>query len=138
MRFLSYADYVVVLGSNGTIAEQGTFEELIAAEGYVHTCCIENVREGAMEITLQEVAEVPKATYTPEMGNKNAKDDFIDDKTRQVGDFSIYRYYFSCLSWKVTATFLILQICWAFFSCFPSRLYPKLPGLTANVSKRCG
>jgi len=44
-----------------------------------------------------------------------------DDKRRQVGDMTVYKYYFSSIGVSPVTVLLFLEILWAFFSTFPSK-----------------
>ncbi|TIC95348.1 ABC transporter C family member 8 [Colletotrichum higginsianum] len=43
-----------------------------------------------------------------------------DDKRRQLGDWSVYGYYFGSVGTVLVAIMLFLQVTWAFFSTFPT------------------
>jgi ATP-binding cassette subfamily C (CFTR/MRP) protein 1 len=113
VRFLPYADHITVL-EKGTVTEQGSFTSLSIAK---------DVKCPEEDDTVEDVGssdeelEVLKMKFTPhELKTKTVK----EDKSRQLGDWEIYRYYFAAVSWFVVAVFFGLQLLWAFLSCFPN------------------
>lgn len=46
--------------------------------------------------------------------------DTKDDKRRQVGDSTVYRYYFGSIGKVFLLTLLALEVGWAFLESFPS------------------
>lgn len=121
-KFLSRADFVVVLSSNGIVEGQGSYHELRAA-GNNATKIITSVDASSRG----ESVLVPKAgidsngAVRTHVAEKNGKpDDKKMDSARQSGDFGIYKYYFACISWTVVAMFFLLQFAYAFLCTFPS------------------
>ena len=118
-RFLRHADHVIVLGE-GKILEQGPYMKLNMAQGPAEKECSETSGNPNDEVSLDvedgNEAQSP-TTYSPH--EENAKDKPLD-KSRQLGDFQVYRYYFAALTWTIAAIFFVLQISWAFLSCFPT------------------
>ncbi|KAF2495596.1 putative multidrug resistance protein [Lophium mytilinum] len=118
VTLLPHADHIIALGTNGRIIEQGTFDELNVADGYVRSFCLKSrVQRPADEITPTD-ATTSDASNPPK--KNEPKSAAAGDKARQLGDWSIYRYYFQTIGWKLTCVFFLLEICWAFFSTFPT------------------
>ncbi|KAF2638302.1 putative ABC multidrug transporter [Massarina eburnea CBS 473.64] len=116
VRFLPHADHVIVLG-NGKVMEQGLYTALSVNRDLARS---ENsgspvIQSGSS--LWDDTADETPSTYTPH-GNKTQ--DGPMDKSRQLGDFQVYRYYFAALSWIVAAIFFFFQVSWAFLSCFPT------------------
>ncbi|KAJ5898886.1 hypothetical protein N7495_003630 [Penicillium taxi] len=69
VKYLPFADHIVVLGSNGTVVEQGRFHELVANQQYVFGLGIRAdvhdipsstvVRQSKIETEVQIRAESP-------------------------------------------------------------------------------
>ena len=118
MNFLPSADQILVLGQGGRIVESGTFEQLQRAGGYVQTLTVSNQPEKDDATGSEERGEepakhrLPQAPVTVQESN---------DKRRQVGDFTIYRYYFSHVGTPLVFVLLLLEVIWAFFDSFPSK-----------------
>ena len=105
----------MALSKDGRIAEQGTFTELNARDGsYVQSFALQQAARG-LEEEQTEPAEIYK------LGTKPASAiDTIGDKSRQLGDFSVYKYYFSATGRSAMIIFWVLEILWAFLETFPS------------------
>jgi len=116
-RFLRYMDKVVVIGDQGSIVEPGSLS-IISAGDYA----------SSGDDDMDEDSIDPPEHYEDIESNRHRysntrpaeQEDPILDKARQTGDFAVYRYYFSCLSWKMGLTFLFFQLCYAFTTTFPT------------------
>lgn len=122
-KFLSRADLVVALSSNGTVEGQGSYQELRAA-GSNATKIITSIdarpgEETTFDSATHKNSKSAVKTHVVEKQSKPAGRE--SDKARQNGDFSIYKYYFACISWTVAAMFLLLQFAYAFLCTFPSK-----------------
>ena len=121
-KFFSRADHVVVLSSEGTILDQGTFQELCTRDNkaarYIVSAEESAPEQSFTESAYNEVSTKARKVYAKHGDSKT--DDKDLDAARQRGDFSIYRYYLACISWTVAAIFLLLQLTYAFLSTFPS------------------
>ncbi|KAJ4857971.1 ABC transporter domain-containing protein [Trichoderma breve] len=96
-RHLPAADYVIVL-EDGIVSEQGTFNKLIANQGYLQR--LGNVQEP----TFEEIkTTIPTVNTTP-----NA------DASRQVGDRTVYKHYMMNMGWPVAASALFFATLWGF------------------------
>ncbi|KAG9248121.1 P-loop containing nucleoside triphosphate hydrolase protein [Calycina marina] len=115
---LCHSDYVVALGDDGDISQQGTFEELQKAPGYVRGLNINpptglSSKKVAMPRTDSGGArEVPATVIETELG--------VSNLARQTGDLSIYAYYFKTIGWRLSMFFLLAVVGFAFCNTFPS------------------
>jgi ATP-binding cassette subfamily C (CFTR/MRP) protein 1 len=114
VKFLPYADHVVVL-AEGTITEQGPFASLTNVQKTKPSTSDHTIASHA-DLPGQE-NDAPKNKFTPHDIKIERR---REDKSRQIGDWEVYRYYFAALSWFVVAMFFVLQVTWAFLSCFPN------------------
>ncbi|PON29457.1 hypothetical protein TGAM01_v201706 [Trichoderma gamsii] len=118
--FLTSADHIIALGREGKIVEQGSFETLSTAGGYVQSLkenkSISVTDAGQDEISSESAAEpsVPKVEY------KAKQIEAKDDKRRQTGDSTVYKYYFGSIGTLFIVTLLGLEIIWAFLQSFPT------------------
>ncbi|KAF2001413.1 multidrug resistance-like protein [Amniculicola lignicola CBS 123094] len=117
VNLLPYSDHIIALSSEGVIAEQGSFQDLTATDGYVRQFYSEHldnhaITEGLSEAPSSAGKDTPSANVTPA--------DASVDKLRQLGDWSVYNYYFKTIGWLTTTLFLFLALCWAFFQTFPT------------------
>lgn len=124
---LSYADWIVALRSDGTVAEQGTYQALRCTGGYIDQLSIdfkqaEHPEEaGKIEIPLAQVREVPEEIDG-------------DDSVRKAGDWNTYRHYFAATGWQ--AVFLVTGWAFTFVVCLraPSLLLNYFSGWQGTSS----
>ncbi|MCJ1413888.1 hypothetical protein MMC32_000213 [Xylographa parallela] len=112
VQHLSIADHVVVLGTNGRITQQGSFEELNAVEGYVQSLSLEKQEPSA--ILKHDIETVPLIM----------PDAFINlppaDGDRRTGDMSLYTYYIQTVGIPQSIFFVGLLSLYVFFLSFPA------------------
>lgn len=97
---LPYADFIISLSENGHIVEQGSYDELVAAKGYVSSL--------ASTTSAVNTERPPDAVLDDEtlQDLKLPNDDKVDDTSRQAGDWSVYLYYFQNIGWPLLLLFL--------------------------------
>ena len=116
VHLLPSSDYIIALGSNGDIAEQGNFEELNKSNGYVRSFSVQQSKQQSQNTEpAGKFALGPMPTSTV---------DAMDDKTRQLGDLTVYMYYFRVLGKTVSFLFVFFSTAHGFFFSFPSK--PRL------------
>lgn len=127
VEFLASADHIIALGREGKITEQGSFERLLTADGYVQSLManksIVSVTDAHQDEIISESgadASVPKVEY------KAKQVEVKDDKRRQTGDSTVYKYYFGSIGTVFVVTLLVLEVVWAFLQSFPSKLHHDL------------
>lgn len=108
------------LTREGVVSQRGTFSELKNAEGYVKSLLISREETTIDEDTHEEEvesrsSEVKSTAVAPKK----------DDKRRQIGDSTIYRYYFSNIGTLFVVGLLGLEVGWAFLQSFPSSFSPR-------------
>ncbi|KKP00962.1 hypothetical protein THAR02_06934 [Trichoderma harzianum] len=115
VRHLPAADYVIVL-EDGIVSEQGTFNKLIANQGYLQRLGLKRSSDNTIrpdgsvpkgnvqEPTVEEIrTTIPTVSTTP-----NA------DASRQVGDRTVYKHYMMNMGWPVAASALFFATLWGF------------------------
>jgi ATP-binding cassette, subfamily C (CFTR/MRP), member 1 len=112
------ADRVSVLGKDGTISEEGSFEELVNMGGYISSVFESGIRE-AKDNTGTNTSQSDIDAISVQNGIKEPKKqaDRID-KRRQLGDNTVYRFYFSSLGPVFVAILFAVEVSNAFLSCF--------------------
>lgn len=123
VRYLPFADHIIALDENGTISEQGTFQELVANRGYVyglniehrpdqHSVDGESLPAGA---TKQAERLKPAAAIASRHANKPE-----DEHSRMFGDVQVYKHYFARIGISSQLAFLVSAVAWGFFYSFPT------------------
>ncbi|KAE8452406.1 hypothetical protein EG329_001107 [Mollisiaceae sp. DMI_Dod_QoI] len=104
---LNYADHIIALGPTGCIVEQGSFEQLKNAGGYVQGLSLKLKSEGLSSPRGRQTS--PNALVAKSAALLSAEAEEIEisaeDLNRQTGDFAVYKYYFSSIGWVSTFMF---------------------------------
>jgi ABC-type multidrug transport system fused ATPase/permease subunit len=119
IRHLPSADHIVALGQDGTIIEQGTFQELIANEKYVHSLGVTDTDKSDSDESSASAERTPtkdglhKApSAQPILFSK------AEEQARMTGDWAVYRHYFARINTFFKVSFILTGISWGFFSNF--------------------
>ncbi|KAF5689105.1 multidrug resistance-associated 1 [Fusarium circinatum] len=115
--FLSSAGHIICLNKDGKISEQGTFFDLKDTGGYMHSLLRNRVHEGesptlATDDIKEQASKLAQATPRQQANE--------EDTRRQLGDSTVYRYYFSSTGGIFMIVLLVLEIIWAFLESFPT------------------
>ena len=116
MRCLEYSDKAYVL-SDGRVEREGTFKQL--------------KREGlpkGVDSTTAKVDDQDEVIATPPAAKKpthNSTQNEVQDLTRVVGDFEVYRYYFSSIGPGKAALFVGFTALYTFSIQFSSKFASK-------------
>ena len=113
---LASSDWIIALEA-GKISEQGTHSQLKTAGGYVQSLVKElRLSSSTPEETADvKVIEIAKKQYKSTEAMDN------NDQRRQLGDRTVYKYYYSSIGFTYTLTLIMLELVWAFLESFPSR-----------------
>ncbi|KAI7780392.1 P-loop containing nucleoside triphosphate hydrolase protein [Diaporthe eres] len=123
VRYLPFADHIIALDENGTISEQGTFQQLVVNRGYVyglnvehstdqHSVDGESLPTGA---TKHAEESKPAAAIAPRDANKAE-----NEHSRMFGDLQVYKHYFARIGISSHLAFLVSAVAWGFFYSFPT------------------
>ncbi|MCJ1282186.1 hypothetical protein MMC26_001509 [Xylographa opegraphella] len=112
VQHLSIADHVIVLGTNGRITQQGSFEELNSVEGYVQSLSLEKQEPSA--ILKHDIETVPLIMPDALINLSPA------DGDRRTGDMSLYTYYIQTVGIPQSIFFVGLLSLYVFFLSFPA------------------
>lgn len=118
-KFLPDADKLFAL-NEGSITEQGTFNSLARAGGYIDSLCHQTkASEGQDRIERADKASIE----INEEGAGKAPPMYADaptDRRRQRGDLKVYSYFFSTLGPYALTALLASELSWTFLSAFPT------------------
>lgn len=123
VRYLPFADHIIALDENGTMSEQGTFQELLANRGYVYGLNVEHrtdqhsVDGESLPTGTTKHAEKlkPAAAIAPRDAKKPE-----DEHSRMFGDVQVYKHYFARIGISSQLAFLVSAVAWGFFYSFPT------------------
>ncbi|WDK17382.1 ABC multidrug transporter [Colletotrichum graminicola] len=105
----------------GKIAEMGSFEDCQNTEGYVSSLITSGSHDkdkGGGIFHGETTADETTCLVPAEKKTKAMPEG--ENKRRQLGDWSVYGYYFGTVGVLLVAIMLFLQMTWAFFSTFPT------------------
>jgi ABC-type multidrug transport system fused ATPase/permease subunit len=112
---LPQADHIIALGSDGTISEQGTFDELCQLNGYV----------GTLDHSDRNAVNEGDKDKTAIKGFKQSlvarKEQEEIDQANAVGDATIYAYYIKTFGWWRWSIFCLFCALYGFGTAFPSK-----------------
>ncbi|RAH67283.1 putative ATP-binding cassette transporter [Aspergillus aculeatinus CBS 121060] len=101
---ISYADHVVAMRGDGSIAEQGTLEDLEASDGYMSTLRAQYKDRTTKDSSSQTHTPVNDAHTGSEQ--RQRADTASQERTRQSGDWTLYLWYFGTVHWASTALWM--------------------------------
>ncbi|KAL1604928.1 hypothetical protein SLS60_004469 [Paraconiothyrium brasiliense] len=121
VRHLPDADHVIVLGKN-TIAEQGSYAELMTGSGYVRGLDLESSSCSDVSTDDIEPSSIRCGQDTPLMNPLATKNiqEADNDMKRQVGDKTVYKIYIKSMGLHVAGFALLFAASWGFFTNFPT------------------
>jgi len=128
VRHLSLADKIIVLGSDGRIAEQGTFEDLRSRNGFVSKLLLhpELLESKSSKINAGTDSNSKQATTIPK-ALRGPSDNDVADLTRRIGDLSVYKYYLRSIGPRIALIGVVSSFVWMLCQAFP-RKYSLLLG----------
>ena len=116
---LSYANQIIALSAQGTVSEQGTFEQLLVNNGYVAGLAARHIAEA--EDTPKEKPAPMKGMGDDETARRNA----AADLDRPVGNWAVYNYYFRSAGWRNVVAWASIMIFYSVLLKFPGKVVPN-------------
>ncbi|KAI3392009.1 hypothetical protein diail_6336 [Diaporthe ilicicola] len=122
VKHLPAADHIIALG-NGTVVEQGTFEELMTGQGYVQRLGLKSSSDSEMSSeelvpkTKLRDAETPLIQFS--VTNTSTREQGADE-ARRAGDKTVYKHYFKSMGIFLSSCSLFFSVLLGFFSNFPT------------------
>lgn len=116
VRHLQAADYIIALG-DGSVSEQGTFDKLMAGDGYVHRLGLKGLSESDMASEESSIEKSAQEFLLPVNKTKAAKLAVASnvDASRQVGDGTVYKEYMKSMGWLLAGSAIFFALLWGFF-----------------------
>lgn len=118
VRHLPAADHIIALGPDGTIVEEGSFQDLMQNNMYVQSLGVKASSGSSSTASTKETEDKPSTQPTPvENPKPNALEQKLD-KARQMGDWKVYGHYFSTVSKPIIVFVVTLGILCGFVENF--------------------
>jgi ATP-binding cassette subfamily C (CFTR/MRP) protein 1 len=122
---LPYCDHIVALSKEGKISEQGAFDKLNAAGGYVSSF---NLASPDWEYTPEKHEYEAPPKYTErQVVSQVTEEEIQAEANRRTGDVAIYRYYIGSVGWIPTMIFIVSCSIFIFGISFPCKSSLLLP-----------
>lgn len=115
---LSFANYIYVIGAEGRIVEQGSFQDLVRGNGYVASLTTRHMKE---DVKPEKGPIVTKAP-ADDVARQNA----AADLNRPVGSWAVYNYYFRSAGRRTVLSWLCLMASYSVSLRFPGNSSPAL------------
>ncbi|KAF3069773.1 Multidrug resistance-associated protein 1 [Daldinia childiae] len=121
IRHLPAADHIVALG-DGTVVEQGSFDELMARQGYVKRLGLSSPSDSDSSSEKSILRKTGQESKAPLLYTTTNTSSLVPDTngSRQVGDKTVYKHYFKSMGLLVAGGSLVFASLWGFFSNFPT------------------
>jgi len=108
-----------VLGANGKIAQQGTYDELRQQDGFIQSILL-HPAPSSNETFLD--AKNMNGEYTKPSTKEVTVRDQAQDLARRTGDMAVYGYYMKSIGWRKATVFAGFAALAVFASSFSRRL----------------
>ncbi|KAF2020289.1 ABC transporter [Aaosphaeria arxii CBS 175.79] len=115
---LPYCDHIVALSSDGSIAEQGTYDKLNRSGGYVSSF---DLPPPDWDFSPSKHLYEAPPKYTERANSaKITEDDIQAEANRRTGDAAIYLFYVRSVGWVPTIIFIVSITIFIFGQLFPT------------------
>ncbi|KAI1662286.1 putative ABC multidrug transporter [Daldinia decipiens] len=122
VRHLPSAAHVIALAPDGSVTEQGTFDDLMVNRNYIHSLGVKS--SSISQIASDKLESEPDAPEPPD--NSLGKipplppAPKINDKARLTGDKAAYMVYLKSMGMVLGTCLLVLGMLFGFFCNFPT------------------
>lgn len=114
IRHLPAADHVIALGPDGTIVEEGSFQDLMQNNMYVQSLGVKASSRPSSRASNEEATDDPSTQTTPAASQKPKALQQRLDTARQMGDWKVYTHYFRTTGMPLLAFVLALSLFYGF------------------------
>lgn len=119
IRHLPLADHIVAVGSDGTIVEQGKFDDLVANQKYVHSLGVKAKASDSGSQASKKSFEVEPIAQDTLLRAKTATEVNAvtqeQDVSRMSGDRAVYKHYMQSIGFWPTPFFVSSALAYGFF-----------------------
>ncbi|KAF2999462.1 hypothetical protein E8E13_008147 [Curvularia kusanoi] len=92
-RHISLADHIIVLGSRGTVIEQGSYKTLNRLRNNTTDLDFE-----AEKLQADAIRDLPQPLEVSHRKTDDAITKALDDRSRQLGDWKVYKHYINSMN----------------------------------------
>lgn len=127
---LPYSDHIIALDAKGKICEQGAFDILNSAAGYVSSFTLP-----APDWTYKpDPDSAEKRVAVKEETNGLRSNEALEaEANRRTGDVKIYLYYVGSVGWVAALIFVVFICGFVFCMAYPCKYYPDLYAIDAGI-----
>jgi ABC-type multidrug transport system fused ATPase/permease subunit len=123
IRHLPASDYIIALG-DGTVVEQGSFDQLMKIEGYVQRLGLED-SPYPDALSERKISKKAVQKWKPQLLRTTTTNNILSlvpdrNASRQLGDITVYKHYFKSMGWLLAVCSLLFAALWGFFTNFPT------------------
>jgi ATP-binding cassette subfamily C (CFTR/MRP) protein 1 len=112
IKHLPFAHHIIALGVDGTVVEQGNFPQLASNAKYVQSLGVEVDETSTIGLVAREERVLKNFSSNAVSKVK------VDDRTRQVGDTSVYKVYLATAGTITVVGFIASTVAFGFCSNF--------------------
>lgn len=94
-RHTPLADHIIALGPQGTIVEQGPYQSLAQSHDARAATILDMIQHDS---NADKAEDVPQTLGMPRPRNNDAITKALDDRSRQLGDWKVYKHYFNSMN----------------------------------------
>ncbi|KAK1997544.1 ABC transporter [Colletotrichum falcatum] len=120
IKYLPLADHIICLGPEGTLIEEGTFDDLMRNKKYVASLGVKATGSDTDSDAGSISDSKPGSLPAPKPRRAPALVDEIMEKSRQTGDVKVYLHYLRSLSVPATVIFVLCSASYAIWNTFPT------------------
>ncbi|CAG1973904.1 unnamed protein product [Fusarium graminearum] len=121
IRYLPLADHIIILATDGTVGEQGSFDKLAETGIYIPTLGLSDADDASSTNSSIPVEETVAATMpVPLTAFSTVSIGHLEAESRSTGDAKVYRHYYQSVNGWATMTCLLSGIMYAVGRNFPS------------------
>ncbi|KAI0011479.1 ATPase-like protein [Xylariaceae sp. FL0662B] len=117
VQHLASADHIIALGANGTMVEQGSYQNLMANNSYVHGLDIRpvEVSEPTENMTIIKEDRLRETEFQELVPAEILDHSHLEERDRMMGDSTVYRHYIASVGKFSACACVFLGLGYGFF-----------------------
>lgn len=106
------------MGADGTVIEQGTFNQLNLQDGYVQSLLL---KQGRPKNSIENPTSISDNPQNRLPASAAALQDEQGELSRKMGDSQLYLYYLKSIGWTLSLSQLGIHVIYTFLGFFPRK-----------------